>query len=151
MVAMGLAFLLSAFSIDVLVDGGIAPRIFPLGASLLITGLGCLQVMSARPRTTDKTNEVVGAVKQDPSSALPLSGLFVVSIVYALSINYVGYLLATAFIAPIAFYLFGIRSKLGLMLTFFLCPVVFHLIFFFGLGVFPPYGQWFDLLDVIQA
>ena len=32
-----------------------------------------------------------------------------------------------------------------------LLPLVFHLIFFVLLGVFPPYGEVFDLLSWIQG
>ena len=78
-------------------------------------------------------------------------GLLALSVAYVIGINYVGYLLSTAAAAPIALYLFGVRSIPGLAAAAVLCPAIYHLIFFVGLGVFPPYGLWFDLLDVIQG
>lgn len=142
MVLTGLIFFLAAFSIDILDDGGAAPRLFPMAASLLIAALGCLQFFYA----PSPDNAVVAA-----SQTTPLLALIALSVGYTLGVTWFGYLVATAVAAPVAFYLFGIRSKAGLLCAFFLCPVIFHLVFFYGLGVFPPYGLWFDLLDVIQA
>jgi putative tricarboxylic transport membrane protein len=46
--------------------------------------------------------------------------------------------------------LFGIRNPLSLLIAAIVCPAVYHAIFFMGLGVYPPYGEWFDLLDLFQ-
>ena len=48
-------------------------------------------------------------------------------------------------------WLFGMRSPLWLLVTAIICPAIYHLIFFVLLGVFPPFGEWFDLLDVLQG
>ncbi len=49
--------------------------------------------------------------------------------------------------APVVLYIFGVRSRIGLAISVIVCPLIFHIIFFELLGVFPPYGEVFDLLD----
>ena len=75
--------------------------------------------------------------------------LVVLALVYHQAIVKFGYLIPTAITAPIVLVLFGIRSPVGLIVSAILCPIVFHLIFFKLLGVFPPYGEIFDVLDLI--
>jgi hypothetical protein len=40
-----------------------------------------------------------------------------------------------------------VRSWAALLLAAMICPVALFLFFFRLLGVFPPYGAWFDLAD----
>jgi hypothetical protein len=77
--------------------------------------------------------------------------LFVIAVIYQQSFNWFGYLLPTAIVAPLALYLFGVRSPKGLMLAAVLCPLMFHLIFFKLLGVYPPYGEIFDLNEFLWS
>ena len=51
---------------------------------------------------------------------------------------------------PSILLLFGMRNPMGLLVAAIVCPAVYHAIFFIGLNVYPPYGEWFDLLDLIQ-
>ena len=44
MLVVGLAFFVSSTGIEVLEQGGIGPRVFPMGGSLLLAGLGLLQL-----------------------------------------------------------------------------------------------------------
>ena len=60
-------------------------------------------------------------------------------------------MIATAVAAPLALWIFGVRSVVGLSAAAALCPAVYHMVFFELLGVFPPLGRWFDLLDVIAG
>ena len=85
------------------------------------------------------------------ATALKVPGLFALSILYQQAMVYFGYLLPTAIIAPTVLYLFGVRSKTGLALSVVLCPLLFHLLFFELLGVFPPFGEMFDPLDLIRG
>lgn len=141
MIAVGLGLLAASFTIEVL-SAGIAPRVFPMTASALIVLLGALQAQSALQSGEDGTT-----LRELPH----LLALLLLSVGYVWSITYFGYLISTAIAAPIALWLFGVRSKLGLALSVILCPALYHLVFFIGLDVFPPYGEWFDLLDVIEG
>lgn len=81
----------------------------------------------------------------------PAKVLFLIALafVYQAAIGAFGYLLPTALVAPLVLLAFGVRSKPGLLLAAVLCPLLFHLIFFELLGVFPPYGSVFEPLDLI--
>ena len=139
--ALGLALLAASFTIEVL-SAGIAPRVFPMAASALIVLLGALQVQSALHSDEERIT-----LRDLPH----LIALLLLSVGYVWSITHFGYLISTGIAAPIALWLFGVRSKLGLAVSVILCPALYHLVFFVGLDVFPPYGEWFDLLDVIEG
>lgn len=124
-------------------DGGHGARIFPLMASAAILLMGGLELR--RGLAGDNTPI---ALSNSPSAIL---GLLALSVAYVFVVTKLGYLIATALAAPLAMWLFGMRSPLWLVVTALVCPVVYHLIFFELLGVFPPFGEWFDLLDIIQG
>ena len=143
MVAIGLGLFVAGFGISFHRDAGYAPRVFPMAGALLIAVLGSLQFAGIRSGPVE-----IGS--QATNTGL-IVGLVALSVAYVIGITHVGYLVASAFTAPAALWLFGIRSAVGLIAAFFLCPAIFHVIFFVGLGVFPPFGLWFDLLDLIQV
>ncbi len=140
MIVIGLGFLAAAFRIEILSEG-IAPRVFPMAGAVLIAILGGIQIAGA------------SADSKPPGSGKGphILGLLTLSFAYVIAITHLGYLVSTAVAAPVVLWLFGIRSKPALALSVILCPAIYHLIFFEGLDVFPPYGSWFDLLDVIQG
>lgn len=143
MAAIGVAIVAASLGIEVLEQGGIGPRVFPLAGGVAIAGLGVAQALSG---LRERIQHV--PVSRDFLRMLLLTA---VAVAYLLGITYFGYLLATAFCAPVVLTLFGVRSPLALVVSAVLCPTIYHLVFFVGLGVFPPYGEWFDLLDVIQG
>ncbi len=143
MVAIGLGLFAAGFGISFHNDAGYAPRAFPMAGAFLIAALGALKLAGIHSGPVESGSQA--------TSAGLILGLVALSVAYVIAITHVGYLVATAFAAPAALWLFGIRSTAGLIAAFFLCPVIYHVIFFVGLGVFPPYGHWFDLLDVIQG
>ncbi|WP_298922204.1 tripartite tricarboxylate transporter TctB family protein [uncultured Roseobacter sp.] len=126
-------------------EGGIGgARIFPYIASGAILVCGILELLS-------------GLRRQDTSplrlTDIPgeIASLLAIAIGYVWLVSKLGYLIATGLIAPLAMLLFGIRNPPGLMAAAILCPAIYHLIFFELLGVFPPFGEWFDLLDILQG
>lgn len=154
MVAVGLGLFAASFGIDVRGQGGIAPRVFPMAGALLIALLGAVQagLGAARAAPEPEDQAAAGAgVRDHAQDAWHIAGLLALSAAYVIGINYFGYLVSTAVAAPIALRLFGVRSIPGIAVAAVLCPAIYHLVFFVGLGVFPPYGLWFDLLDVIQG
>ncbi|MCG7519943.1 tripartite tricarboxylate transporter TctB family protein [Ruegeria sp. Ofav3-42] len=120
--------------------------IVPFSASIALLFLSCLLLLGAARQTADGTSQ-----EQDNGATLQIIGLFIIALIYQQSFRWFGYLLPTAIAAPIVLYFFGVRSWIGLAVSVVLCPLIFHLIFFVLLGVFPPYGEVFDLLNWIQG
>ena len=120
--------------------------VLPMGAALLLLAAGAGLAASA----------VLGRAEGGEGSpfsrdSLAVLGLVAVSLAYHAAIVRFGYELPTAIAAPLALWLFGMRRPLGLVLAAVLCPAVFHLVFFVGLGVFPPFGEVFDLVDWLRG
>ncbi|UWQ97570.1 tripartite tricarboxylate transporter TctB family protein [Rhodobacteraceae bacterium M385] len=139
----GIATTMASFQINLTYDGGWGARIFPLASGAAILVLGVVELTKGlieRQQTTPKSY---------PFGVI--ASLLALALVYAFLIGAVGYLISTAIVAPLSMLLFGVRDWRGLMAAAVLCPAIYHLIFFEGLGVFPPFGRWFDLLDVIQG
>lgn len=142
-VIIGLGLLAGAgsFWIRLDFDGGWGPRAFPLmsAASLVLIG-----VLMLRPGAN--TTDANPAHEQPPSGPFLLLGLIVA---YLWLISKVGYLLSTGLVMPAALWLFGVRSRVVLVVGSLVAPVVFHLVFFVLIGVFSPRGEWFDVLDLL--
>ncbi|WP_243144843.1 tripartite tricarboxylate transporter TctB family protein [Litoreibacter roseus] len=145
--AVGLALVLlgigaTATSLSIPLDqyGRWGARIFPLAGSLSLLLLGGIELLSARNISKEPT---------DTRHLPAIFALLALAIGYVWAIAHFGYLLSTGVAAPIAMWIFGVRHPVGLLIAALLCPALYHLIFFKLLGVFPPLGLWFDLLDVI--
>ncbi|WP_170516252.1 tripartite tricarboxylate transporter TctB family protein [Ruegeria atlantica] len=120
--------------------------IVPFSAAVALLFLSGLMLAGAARQTTGGANHA-----QDNGAALQIIGLFIIALIYQQSFRWFGYLLPTAIVAPLVLYFFGVRSRIGLAVSVILCPLIFHLIFFVLLGVYPPYGEVFDLLSWIQG
>ncbi|MBM2576283.1 tripartite tricarboxylate transporter TctB family protein [Jannaschia sp. Os4] len=135
LVAAGVAGGLAALSIGGWTGGEWGPRTVPLlaAATLALAGVAIAASPAARPpRAAGEARVVL---------------LLALAVLYVLGIDRIGYLLATGLAAPAAFALFGVRKPLRLVATAVAVPLALHLAFFRLLGVFPPLGSWFDLLD----
>ena len=117
------------------------PRTVPLLAAgtMAAAGLALLRAAPAGPARAD--------APFDDAPVGPVALLLALAVLYVLGIDRVGYLVATALAAPAAFALFGMRRPLPLAVAALAAPLLLHLAFFRVLGVFPPLGAWFDLLD----
>ncbi|CUJ97895.1 Tripartite tricarboxylate transporter TctB family protein [Ruegeria denitrificans] len=120
--------------------------IVPFSASVALLFLSGLMLAGAARQTASGASHA-----QDNGATLQIIGLFIIAVIYQQSFRWFGYLLPTALVAPLVLYFFGVRSRIGLAVSVILCPLVFHLIFFVLLGVYPPYGEVFDLLSWIQG
>lgn len=139
----GLIALWIGWTIEADAQGNANARIFPvMGASALIL-LGLLEVQRGILRDHRPL-----ALSADAKAVVSLLAL---AVGYAWMISKLGYLLSTGVTAPLAMWLFGIRNPFGLACAALICPTLYHLVFFELMGVFPPYGEWFDLLDLIQG
>jgi len=124
-------------------QGGVGPRLFPLAVSAVLVAIGLAELRLAH------------AGSGMPVPAIPgirgVATLLALTAAYVVAIGQVGYLPSTAVMAPAAFAIFGIRRPAALVAAALLCPTLFHLLFFELLGIFPPYGARFDLLDILRA
>ncbi|RBW55376.1 tripartite tricarboxylate transporter TctB family protein [Ruegeria sp. A3M17] len=120
--------------------------IVPFSASIALLFLSGLLLLGAVRQTAGDTGQ-----EQDSGATLQIIGLFIIALIYQQSFRWFGYLLPTAIAAPVVLYFFGVRSWISLAVSVVLCPLIFHLIFFVLLGVYPPYGEVFDLLSWIQG
>ncbi|MDB6179509.1 tripartite tricarboxylate transporter TctB family protein [Paracoccus sp. Z330] len=145
MVIIGALVLKIAMEIEITEQGGIGPRVFPVAGGGAILMLGVIQTLHAI-RTPLAESDLPRW-----RHMMPVLLLCALAIGYLFAITMLGYLIGTAISAPLALLLFGVRSPLALLAAAVLCPAIYHLVFFVGLGVFPPYGAWFDLLDVFQG
>lgn len=119
--------------------------IVPFSAGLALLVLSGVMIVGASRQSS------AGKVSSDDGAMLHIVGLFLIALIYQHSFRWFGYLLPTALVAPVVLYLFGVRSWIGLAVSVVICPLVFHVIFFELLGVFPPYGEVFDLLDWMKG
>lgn len=143
LVLMGLLAGYFGLQIPAEADGGTGARTFPYIGAASVTFLGALETWRGI------RNDAPPFALSDRGGAI--AGMLAVSVIYILMIGKIGYLVATGLAAPLAMWLFGMRQPLALLASAILCPIAYHLIFFELLGVFPPYGEWFDLLDVLQG
>lgn len=141
LIIVSIAALIASFQIDKDPGGGWGARIFPLAGSAALLIVGLLELRTGlRPRGTSSTHV-------NPS----VWALLALALGYVWLISKIGYLFSTGIVAPLALWIFGIRRPVGLLIAAVLCPAIYHLIFFELLGVFPPYGAWIDLLDILQG
>jgi putative tricarboxylic transport membrane protein len=126
-------------------DGGLGARVFPMMSSGALILLGILGIPAGLKEPTKKPKE-----KEGGNLLLQITLLLALSFFYVWLISKLGYLVSTALVSPLILMLFGIRNPLSLLIAAIVCPAVYHAIFFMGLGVYPPYGEWFDLLDLFQ-
>lgn len=137
LILIGIGATATAMSISLDQYGRWGARYFPLAGSLALIALGVAELRSAPGPRLDRHHWPA------------IAALLTLAVAYVWAISAVGYLVATALAAPIALWIFGVRSAIGLAAAAVLCPAIYHLVFFELLGVFPPLGHWFDLLDVL--
>ncbi|WP_170759047.1 tripartite tricarboxylate transporter TctB family protein [Ruegeria lacuscaerulensis] len=120
--------------------------IVPFAASVALLGLSTLLIAGA-----SRQPAAAAPTASDNGATFQIVVLFIIALIYQQSFRWFGYLLPTAIVAPVVLYMFGVRNWVGLAISVVACPLFFHLIFFVLLGVFPPYGEVFDLLSWIQG
>jgi hypothetical protein len=117
--------------------------IVPFAASVALLALSGLLLLGGL-RATQTGHDVA---EGGGTGTLDILILFAVALIYQQSFRWFGYVLPTAIVAPVVLYIFGVRNWIGLAASVVVCPLIFPIIFFELLGVFPPYGEVFDLLD----
>lgn len=128
------------------------PRLLPLvaGAALCAAGVAIArQGGSTSPAQgpTDATETRERPDSPDSEHTSRSVALAMLGIAYVTGIDQLGYLLSTAVVVPGVYALFGERRPIRLLIVALAVPLALHTVFFRLLGVFPPLGQRFDLLD----
>ncbi len=145
--ALGLFAIIGVWNVPAAADNETWAGIVPFGAGLGLLIIAAFMILGAlrSPTSNDKSQSA------ENNAVLEILALFAIALLYQHSIRWFGYVLPTAITAPVVLYMFGVRSKIGLAVSVVLCPLIYHIIFFELLGVFPPFGEVFDLLDAIQG
>lgn len=143
LLAIGLVAVLASLQIPWVPADGRGAQFFPLLSAVSLVLLGGLHLFGALKRPLPSQSDSAAERSYTPFVFLALV------MGYIWLIGKFGYLLSTGLVAPIALFVFGVRNRIGLLAAAILCPAIYHILFFEVLGVFPPYGEWFDLLDVI--
>ncbi len=138
LILIGIGAMATSMGIPLDQQGRWGARFFPLAGSITLVVLGAAEL-----------RKTASASQMDPRHLPAIAGLLALAVVYVWLISAVGYLISTALAAPVALWIFGLRTPLGLGAATLLCPAAYHLVFFKLLGVFPPLGRYFDLLDVL--
>lgn len=147
---VGAAATAAALLIKADYQGGWGPRLVPAMAAIGLLVLGVLDLVQARGQSPDPA----GTPVEEPTGrheVWRIVLLLVLSVAYVWLMSRAGYLLSTALAAPLVMLLFDVRKPLALAAACLLCPLAYHAIFFWGLGVFPPYAAWFDLADILKV
>lgn len=155
LIAVGVFVIHQSFQIPVTRVAGWGPRAFPVLASIGVVLAGSLVLISglkagkassscSAPRGSAHPGAQHGAV-------VSVLGLIVLASGYVWLLDKIGYLLATALVTPAAFYLFGVRNPLALLIVTALCPLTYQIIFFELLRVYPPRGEWIDVVDLMRG
>ena len=144
---LGLAAVGGVWNVPAANDNETWAGIVPFGAGLGLLVIAGFMLLGARQTASAEGDQA----PQNTGSVLYILGLFAIALLYQQSIRWLGYVLPTAIAAPVVLYIFGVRSWIGLAVSVVVCPLIYHIIFFELLGVFPPFGEVFDLLDAIRG
>ena len=142
--ALGVGACVAALSIGGWGADAWGPRTVPLLAALTLVAAG---TAIAFPSAAAPPGAAEGKAPSHDPGGVRVAMLLGLAVLYVLAIDRVGYLVATTLAAPTAFALFGVRRPAVLVAAALLVPLALHLVFFRVLGVFPPLGRWFDLVD----
>ena len=124
--------------------------VLPMGAALALTLTGALLAWSGFKHKTAGNGEASASPASGRSFKTVL-GLIIIALLYQQAIGLLGYEVSTAIAGPVVLLLFGVRNKAGILLSIILFPLAFHLVFFTLLGVFPPIGSYWDLMEFIRG
>ena len=154
LIATGALVIHQSFQIPVTRVGGWGPRAFPVLAALGVLLAGLLVLITALRGAalpgTELETPSTAAPQALPAAVWAVLGLIALGFAYIWMLDKIGYLLATALVAPAAFALFGIRRPLTLVIVAIACPIAYQIVFFELLRVYPPRGMWIDIVDQLR-
>lgn len=124
--------------------------VLPMVAAVCLTLAGSLMVWFSLKYSAEKADSPI-SIPTLTHPSLKIILLVILALLYHQAIVRFGYEVSTAVIGPAVLWMFGVRNKTGLALSVILYPAIFHLLFFKLLGVFPPLGNTFDLLEYLRG
>ncbi|PUB14321.1 tripartite tricarboxylate transporter TctB family protein [Yoonia sediminilitoris] len=146
MATVGSVATILSLQIPVSPRGDAGGQTVPLIAALGLCMLGLLEML--RGASVSRRGSMgAGATQSDNRYLKYVLALLVLCVTYGFLIGAIGYHLSTGLAAVAGMWLFGMRHRLGLLLAALVTPVLYHMIFFVGLAIFPPFGEWFDVYD----
>lgn len=107
------------------------------GAMLVVLILLALWMFISDQRKAFQ-NEAPKAMTKSPKRVL---GAFVLVVLYALSVDFIGFYVSTAISVPLVAYLFGFKSPIGLVVATIIVLSVIYLIFGFAMSQEFPTGR----------
>ncbi|MEP2027589.1 MAG: tripartite tricarboxylate transporter TctB family protein [Paracoccaceae bacterium] len=147
LLAISLFAIIGVWNVPAASDNETWAGVVPFGAGLGLLIISGMMIFGAfRNASDDQEN-----TSAEASVTLEVLTLFAIALLYQQSMRWFGYVLPTAIAAPVVLYIFGVRNWIGLAISVVVCPLIYHVIFFELLGVFPPFGEVFDLLDTIKG
>lgn len=143
---LGLFFALGALMVHAAPEGETWAGSLPMAAACALMLVGGLMIRGAAVSRAAEIPESTnwGAIRR-------VSFLAALAVLYHQAIGAFGYDLPTAIAAPTALWLFGVRRVLPLCVAAVVCPLVLHVLFFVGLGVFPPYGSLINPIEWFRS
>ena len=159
LIATGAFVVYQAFQIPVTRVAGWGPRAFPMLAALAVVLAGAVVVWSGLRGAAGAAPDPAARDPAAPDPAAPgaeggalpsVLGLIIAASGYIWLLDKVGYLLATALATPVVFWLFGVRRPVSLIAATILCPIIYQIVFIELMRVFPPRGEWIDLIDLLR-
>lgn len=149
-VVIGVAAIWGASMVPPPPEGETWAGVLPMMAAVFLTLAGTSMAWLGSRKAAEKSGHQIAFPSLDHRS-LNVLILIVLAVLYHQAIIRFGYELPTAAVGPLVLWLFGVRNKAGLLISILLYPVIFHLLFFKMLGVFPPLGTVFDLLEYLRG
>jgi len=154
LIAAGAFVVYQAFQIPATRVAGWGPRAFPVLAAIAVVLAGAVVLWSGLRGAADARSEPAAPGPTLPdaggSALTSVLGLILVASGYIWLLDKIGYLLATALATPFAFWLYGVRRPVSLIAATILCPIIYQIVFIELMRVFPPRGEWIDLVDLLR-
>lgn len=123
-----------------IIYGDMGAKVFPFTAAILLISSGLVMSFANHKNESAKGTSCCEILRVYFRILL----IFIASIVYLIGLKAFGYLAATTIAIPIMSALFGVRSKVYLILATLISPVIYYLLFFHAFDVLPIEGELFD-------
>jgi len=116
----------------------LAPLSALLPAAMLISLLVCSVILMVVDQRKGSAGETPQQVVEAPRRVL---GAFLLILIYALSVDFIGFYISTTLTVPLVAYAFGYRRPLGLAIATFIVVASIYLIFSFAMSQQFPTGR----------
>jgi len=119
-----------------------SPRLFPYICSLLLMITGIYMIIYYEILSKHKANKET--IKQNKNELLRIIFFIIISIIYFIMINKLGYFLSTLIVLPIIFWYFGFKNKKIIITISIIFVLAIYLLFYKIMLVPFPQGSIFS-------